>query len=91
MKKDKYEDNPNKTALVLFDELMRLSRQRDKLGKQIMGIHKKIEEFCIHNDTEDLYEYHEGSYLNKSEYVYFTRCRLCGKTFNTRTEIGGFV
>ena len=91
MKKDKYLDNPNKDAILLSKEFSRLMTRHEKEGKKLVDMYKTIQKICIHNETEEIHNFYEGSYLNKSQHEYVTKCKICGKIISTRSEMGSFV
>jgi acetyl-CoA carboxylase alpha subunit len=80
----------NEKALKLKKEIDRLEKRRDKLNNEIYTKIQEMEDICVHNDIEWKYEYHEGGYLDLSEYVSKLVCKICGRVLKKEIKKGGF-
>lgn len=79
------------------DEALKLKKEIEKLDKKITtlqfakaGSQRRLELICSHNDLEWKYEFHEGGYLDQSEYISKLVCKVCGKVLKQERKPGGF-
>jgi len=90
MKTNKYLNKENAEALLLRDEINRLGRRRKKLSEQILRLTNKLKEVCVHNETEIVNEFNDGSYYDRKEYITKVVCKVCDKELDKKISYGGY-
>ena len=80
----------NAEALTLRDEIHRISVRRDKLNMQLVEKRDKMQNVCIHNETEVKDSYVSGGYLDREQFIKTTICKTCGKHLKEDIVYGGF-
>lgn len=76
---------------VLYKKIQKLRKQRERISEQISKTQSLLELICTHSDREEKEEYEEGSYYNKSEYVTYNVCKICGHKLLVSRTIGSYV
>jgi peptide subunit release factor 1 (eRF1) len=89
-KTDKLINEENGEALVLHNHINRLERRLGRLINEINTKKAELKQICIHDETIKKEEYIEGGYLDRSEYIIITVCKICHKELNKQVEYGGF-
>jgi len=84
----------NAEALGYLKEINRLEKRMIKylapINAKIRDLEEKVKLTCIHNDTENKFQYVEGGYLNRCQYITRKICKVCGKILEEDIEEGGF-
>lgn len=90
MKTNKHVDKQNAQALIINDEINRLRRRYDKLTDEICQLTKELNQVCIHDETEVKYDFIDGSYYDRKQYITKTVCKICGKELDIKVKYGGY-
>jgi len=88
--KNKYINNENSEALILLDKIKKLESKYFKLRNNLEIERTKLQEICIHNETEKNEDYISGGYLDRAEYITRIICKTCGKMLDKQIKYGGF-
>lgn len=76
---------------IIVKQIQRLQKRRDNLTAEIAHQISLLELICTHSDREEKEEYEEGSYYNKSEYLTYNVCKICGHKLLVNRTIGSYV
>lgn len=90
MKKEDLLKKENGEALVLLNRLKILGKRESKLLSELYETRTKLQEVCIHNDTEIINDYIEGGYLDREVYIEKLICKTCNKELERKETLGGF-
>jgi hypothetical protein len=81
---------PNQEAINLKKEIEKIRIKADILYGKTYEMSNRLEEICLHDDTELKHEYERGGYLERAVYINKVVCKVCGKVINEERIIGSF-
>ena len=90
MKNEDILKQENGEALIIKKKIDNLYKKQHKLQLEINENNKKLQEICLHNDTEIKYSHIEGGYLDREQYITRLYCKICGTMLDEIIKLGGF-
>ena len=82
--------HPNQEALKLKKEIKKLECRADILYGKASNLSHRLQEICIHDDSELKHAYEAGGYLERSVYINRIVCKVCGKVIKEERITGSF-
>lgn len=82
--------HPNHEALKLKKQIERLENRASLLYGEASHLKYQMIDVCIHDETEEKYEYQPGGYLDREVYINKIVCKVCGKVLEEERKTGGF-
>lgn len=77
----------------VINAIARIKANKQKIRHFDNLIHKDhvvIRANCVHSDIKDVTDYVSGGYLNKSQYIKYRKCTICGSESEKVITYGSF-